>query len=216
MKILVVDDHDLVREGLRQVLRNLGEETEVLLASNCKEAFALANTHGDLDVVLLDYHLPEMSGLDALDIFAEQHPELPVIALSGLASAQTIRQVIDAGAAGFVSKSSLSDALLEAVRVVLRGDIYYPKELTAAGSRAADLNQKPSLTKRQRLVVRCLMDGLSNREIADRLFLSEETVKSHIGAILRYFDAQNRTQAVLAASREGYTSPSWQADGQRR
>jgi DNA-binding NarL/FixJ family response regulator len=215
MKILVVDDHELVREGLRHVLRNLGEEIEVLLAANCMEAFSLANTHGDLDVVLLDYHLPEMSGLDALDIFAAQHPELPVIALSGLASTQTMRQVIDAGAAGFVSKSSLSEDLLEAVRIVMQGDIYYPKELTAVRHTSNSLLGKPSLTKRQRLVVRCLMDGLSNREIAQRLFLAEETVKTHVAAILRYFDAQNRTQAVLAASREGYTSPSGQNDSQR-
>jgi len=205
VKILVVDDHALVREGLRQVLKGLDENLDVLQAAHCAQAFALADTHGDLDLVLLDYHLPDMNGLEALSVFGERHPELPIVLLSGTASLPIMRQVLQAGAAGFVTKSSVSDELLRAVQTVLNGDIYLPQELSAsepldAGAPAA----KSVLTQRQELVLRCLLDGLANREIADHLHVSEETVKTHVTAILRHFDVQNRTQAVVAAARIGY------------
>ena len=205
MKILVVDDHALVREGLRQVLKGLEENLEVLQAGNCEQAFVLAHRHGDLDLVLLDYHLPDMNGLDALAIFGERHPELPIVLLSGSANTQMMRQVLQAGAAGFVTKSCVSDELLRAVRSVLDGDIYLPQELTSSPPPSQqDPAGRPLLTQRQDLVLRCLLDGLANREIAEQLHVSEETVKTHVAAILRHFDVQNRTQAVVAAARIGY------------
>ena len=205
VKILVVDDHALVREGLRQVLKGLEENLEVLQAGNCEQAFVLAHRHGDLDLVLLDYHLPDMNGLDALAIFGERHPELPIVLLSGSANTQMMRQVLQAGAAGFVTKSCVSDELLRAVRSVLDGDIYLPQELTSSPPLIQqDPVGRPLLTQRQDLVLRCLLDGLANREIAEQLHVSEETVKTHVAAILRHFDVQNRTQAVVAAARIGY------------
>ncbi len=205
MKILVVDDHALVREGLRQVLKGLEENLEVLQAGNCEQAFSVAQTHGDLDLVLLDYHLPDMNGLEALGIFGARHPELPIVLLSGSANVHIMRQVLQAGAAGFVTKSCVSDELLRAVRSVLSGDIYLPQELSAANAfQQPPPGNRPVLTQRQELVLRCLLDGLANREIADQLHVSEETVKTHVAAILRHFDVQNRTQAVVAAARIGY------------
>jgi DNA-binding NarL/FixJ family response regulator len=205
VKILVVDDHALVREGLRQVLKGLEENLEVLQAGTCGQAFSMAKAHGDIDLVLLDYHLPDMNGLDALAVFGEEHPELPIVLLSGQANLQIMRQVLQSGAAGFVTKSCVSDELLRAVRSVLNGDIYLPQELSAALSAESDVqNGKPLLTQRQELVLRCLLDGLANRDIADHLHVSEETVKTHVAAILRHFEVQNRTQAVVAAARFGY------------
>ncbi len=203
MKILVVDDHALVREGLRQVLKGLEENLEVLQAGTCEEGFVHATRHGDIDLVLLDYHLPDMNGLDALAIFGDRHPELPVVMLSGSANTQIMRQVLQAGAAGFVTKSCVSDELLRAVRKVLNGDIYLPRELASAPD-AGERNSKAPLTPRQELVLRRLLDGQANRDIADHLNVSEETVKTHVTAILRYFEVQNRTQAVVAAARVGY------------
>lgn len=211
MKILVVDDHALVREGLRQVLKGLEENLEVLQAGTCEQAFSMAQAHGDLDLVLLDYHLPDMNGLEALAVFGERHPELPIVLLSGSANLQIMRQVLQAGAAGFVTKSCVSDELLRAVRSVLNGDIYLPQELHAGNTLDPSFaNAKPLLTQRQELVLRCLLDGLANREIADQLHVSEETVKTHVTAILRHFDVQNRTQAVVAAARIGYRPMSTQ------
>jgi len=212
VKILVVDDHALVREGLRQVLRGLDEALEVLDAPDCGRAFDLAELHPDLDLVLLDYHLPDMNGLAALDIFAERHPELPIVILSGSASPQTMRRVMDRGAAGFVTKSGLSSELLSVVQLVMAGGIYVPPDCANESSPAplqvsGAGGQAPALlTRRQELVLLELLDGRTNRQISAKLHLSEETVKNHVTAILRRFDVQTRTQAVLVAERHGYVA----------
>ena len=208
MKILVIDDHALVREGLCQVLKGLKESVEVLQAGTCTQGFAIADEHPDLDMVLLDYHLPDMTGLVALGVFGIRHPELPIVMLSGSANMQIMQHVLQAGASGFVTKSGLSDELLQAVRQVLAGGEYLPAGFDEMGSTPAILEDKvkTGLTHRQDLVLRELLDGHSNREIADTLSISEETVKSHVAAILRHFDVQNRTQAVVAAARSGYSA----------
>jgi DNA-binding NarL/FixJ family response regulator len=208
LKILVIDDHALVREGLCQVLKGLDECVDVLQAGTCTQGFAIAHDHPDLDLVLLDYHLPDMTGLVALSVFGMRHPELPIIMLSGSANMQIMRHVLQAGASGFVTKSGLSDELLQAVQQVLDGGEYLPPGFDATGTSlpAAEEDPRIGLTQRQELVLRELLDGRSNREIADTLSISEETVKSHVAAILRHFEVQNRTQAVVAAARCGYSA----------
>lgn len=209
MKILVVDDHALIREGLRQVLKGLDQDVEVLEAAHCARAFELAALHPDLDLVLLDYHLPDMNGLTALQVFGKEHPELPIIMLSGSVNARIMRQVLASGAAGFLTKSGLSDDLLPVLRRVLNGEIYIPPELSpsADGSHRQEPYRERSLvnlTSRQEDVLCLLMDGCSNKDISRELQLSEETIKNHVTAILRCFDVQTRVQAVLAAGRYGY------------
>ena len=212
LKILVIDDHALVREGLCQVLKGLEDHVEVLQSGTCTQGFAIAQDHPDIDVVLLDYHLPDMTGLVALEIFGMRHPELPVIMLSGSANMQIVRHVLLAGASGFVTKSGLSDELLMAVRQVLAGGEYLPPDFEEPASTLHSLPDKTDdsgrsgLTHKQELVLRELLDGRSNREIAHTLSLSEETVKTHVASILRHFDVQNRTQAVVAAARSGYSA----------
>lgn len=209
MKILVVDDHALVREGLRQVLKGLGENVEVLEAGNCERAFALADAHADLDLVMLDYHLPDMDGISALAILRERHPELPVFILSGSTSSDMMGSVLAKGAAGFMTKSGMSEELLVAVRQVLNGDIYTPIPLPASPPAAEPKQptvEAPQFSRRQIQVLQLLLEGRSNREISQRLFLSEETVKTHVTTLLRGFGVHTRMQAVLAAARWGYTS----------
>lgn len=210
MKILVVDDHALVREGLRQVLKGLDEQVEVLEAAHCARAFELAAQHADLDLVLLDYHLPDMNGLDALAVFGKQHPELPIVMLSGSVNPQIMRQVLARGAAGFLTKSGLSTELLSALRLVLAGEVYAPPELLAAPgippAQGADAEDTaPQLTPRQEEVLYLLLDGRSNKDISQTLHLADETTKSHVTGVLRAFGVQTRIQAVLAAGRHGYT-----------
>jgi DNA-binding NarL/FixJ family response regulator len=210
LKILVVDDHALVREGLRQVLKGLDSDVDVLEAGSCSRAFELAGQHADLDLVLLDYHLPDMNGLEALDVFACQHPELPIIVLSGSVNPRVMRQVLSKGAAAFLTKSGMSDELLSVTRLVLAGDVYVPPELMAAsaGAPATELpaeSSAPQFTPRQEEVLYLLLDGYANKEIGRMLSLSDETVKNHVTAILRGFGVTTRTQAVLAANRHGYT-----------
>lgn len=211
LKILVVDDHALIREGLRQVLRGLdttacaaapdcpgetpaAEPLQVLEAASCAQAFDLAK-ETDLDLVLLDYHLPDMNGLEALDVFARRHPDLPIIMLSGSVNPRVRQQVMERGAAAFLTKSGMSDELLSVTRLVLAG---------GSPATPAPAPALPALTPRQEEVLRLLLDGLTNKEIGRLLDLSDETVKNHVSNILRCFGVATRTQAVLAARKHGY------------
>lgn len=209
MKILVIDDHVLVREGLKQVLRTLDDNVEVFLVGTCAQGFSVALEHPDLDLVLLDYHLPDMNGLDALGILARRHPDVPVLILSGSSNPQIMHQVLQAGAAGYATKTSVSEELLNAVQSVLAGNIYMPP--TSAQIFDQDYpgpSSSPSpLSPKQEQVLSELLAGRSNPDIARLLSISEETVKSHMVAILRHFNVQNRTQAVVAATRCGYRAP---------
>ncbi len=215
MKILVVDDHALVREGLRQVLKGLDEEVEVLDAPHCLRAFELADSHADIDLVLLDFHLPDMNGLEALDLLRQRHPELPVVVLSGTAEPHILGQVLAKGAAGFVTKSGVSDELLVALRLVLAGGIYGAADSNVDAFRSTipvplpgSTVRGPHFTARQIEVLTLLLDGQSNKQISGRLGLSEETVKTYVSVILRGFEVHTRTQAVMAATRLGYRSTS--------
>lgn len=210
VKILVVDDHALVRDGLCQVLKGLGGEVEVLQATHCAQAFQLANQHPDLDLVLLDFHLPDMNGLEALVLLGRVHPELPVVLLSGAFNAQIVRRVMKSGAAGFIAKSGSSTELLCALRQVLAGEIYNPTDLllslSAPQERPSDELPVLALTARQEEVLQLLMDGLANKEISRALNLSAETTKNHVTAVLRHFGVKTRVQAVIAATDRGYGS----------
>jgi len=214
LKILVVDDHALVREGLCQVLKGLdpAAPTEVMQAPTCAQAFALTLTHPDLDLVLLDYHLPDMNGLAALAIFGKNHPELPVVMLSGSANPSIVQQALVEGAAGFVTKSGLSDELLHALRLVLSGGIYRPADMTEfpgfEADSSADRPQAPVFSQRQLEVLQLLLDGCTNREIGARLFVGDETIKTHVTTIMRAFKAKTRTQAATEAARWGYRKSS--------
>ncbi len=215
MKILVVDDHALVREGLCQVLKGLDPEepTEVLQAPNCALAFNIARAHPDLDLVLLDYHLPDMNGLEALAIFARRHPELPVVILSGSANPSIMQHALSRGAAGFITKSGLSDELLHALRRVLDGEIYQPSSFSTfhdpeSTVPSAYSRQAPVFSPRQLEVLQLLLDGCTNRDMSAQLFLGEETIKTHVANIMRAFKAKTRTQAAAEAARWGYRKSS--------
>ncbi len=210
LKILVVDDHALVREGLRQVLKGLAEEVEVIEAADSVQAFENAALHPDLDLVLLDYHLPGMNGLEALALFGRNHPELPIVMISGSIDARVVRHVMAQGAVGFIAKASLSSELLTILGQVLAGEVCLPANMLAAGdlTDGSMPGTEPLLTSRQHEVLTLLLDGRSNREISDQLQLSDETVKNHVSAVLRAFGVQTRVQAVLAATQQGYVKSS--------
>ncbi|WP_296491283.1 response regulator transcription factor [Rhodoferax sp.] len=214
LKILVVDDHALVREGLCQLLKGIipGQITEVLQAATCARAFELAHFNADLDLVLLDYQLPDMSGLAALEVFGKRHPELPVVILSGAANPSVVQHARELGAAGFVTKSGQSDTLLATLRKVLDGEIFHPSNFSPLCESAYDVPIKtktpPALSSRQQDVMGLMMGGLTNRQIGERLSVSAETVKFHVSSILRTFGARSRTEAVLEARRWGYDQSS--------
>ncbi len=210
LRILVVDDHPLVREGLHQVLKGLDEQVEVLEAPNCSRAFELATQQPDLDLVLLDYQLPDMNGLQALAQFGTNHPALPIVMISGSVNPRMVRQVMQHGAAAFIAKASLSSELLAILNRVLAGEVCVPTELLGSDDAAVDYMAEDAhpLTVRQQEVLALLLQGHSNKDISDSLDLSDETVKNHVSALIRAFGVQSRMQVVLAAAQHGYTNQS--------
>lgn len=206
MKVLIVDDHALMREGLAQLLAVMYPDLALLHASNGAQAIALLLPHRDIDLVLLDYQLPDMTGLDVLRQLGKIQPELTVLVISGSLNPHLMQQTLSAGACGFVQKSGNAQELIKAIDLVLKGGVYLPPELQALKDSGSSSGTN-TLSPRQETVLHRLMDGQSNREIAQELDLSEETVKTHVSAILRYFNAENRTQAALAALEFGFRSP---------
>lgn len=211
MKLLVVDDHALVREGMVLTLRMIDRRAELLEASNASDALELIEHEGDLDLVLLDLLLPDVNGLSLLHTVRERCPMLPVIVVSALEDAGTVKRAIQAGANGFVAKSSSSDVLLDAVRAVLAGGLFVPEGADdySGGGGGANASHPPDevndleLTVGQRRVFNLLVQGLSNREIGLSLGLTEGTVKIHVSKILRSLGVSSRSQAVVVAARLG-------------
>jgi two-component system nitrate/nitrite response regulator NarL len=210
MKLLVVDDHPIVREGLAAFLVLLGPNTAVLQAGDAPQALALAAEHSDLDVVILDLVLPGLNGMSAIAEFGRVRPELPVIVLSASEDARQAREALAQGALGYVPKSASRQTLVSAIQLVLNGEIYVPPLILndaiaakpmarGAGASAA----RPLLTDRQIDVLRRLSAGQPNKTIARDLDLSEKTVKAHITAIFRALNVVNRTQAAAAGRGAG-------------
>jgi two-component system, NarL family, nitrate/nitrite response regulator NarL len=210
MKYLIVDDHVVLRNGLRALLQQAEANLLVLEAGDGAEGLRLAQLHGDLDAVFMDLEMPGISGMSAIEEFGKQHPELPVIVLSSSEDPQDVRRALAAGALGYVPKSASSDTLLAAVQFVLQGNVYVPP-LMLKGSPPPTNHVETAnasevavrLTDRQLDVLRELERGSSNKEIALALNLSEKTVKVHITSIFRAFNVANRTQAAIAARKAG-------------
>jgi DNA-binding NarL/FixJ family response regulator len=205
MKVLVVDDHPLVREGMRHLLAGLDGHPEVLEAPDAAAALRVLEGNPDLDLALLDLNLPDSDGLAVLAEFGRRAPDLPVVILSGVQDAALMRAALDKGAAGFIPKSALSQLIVPALKLVLAGGVYVPPEMLPGrgmGVAAGD----PELTARQQQVLRLLVAGKSNKEIAAALQLSEPTVKAHVVAVFRALQVRTRAQAVAAATRRGLAS----------
>ena len=219
MKILVVDDHPLVRDAIASLLARLDAAVTVLQACDCAGALELVRANYDIDLVVLDLHLPGTRGFDALDLLRVEQPAMPIVILSMAHDRATVLQAIKHGAMGFIPKLAAKDVILNAARLVLSGSVYLPPEAIADGDgRLADsidrshLQQGPrsqselALTRRQGQVLALVMEGKSNKEICRVLGLAERTVKVHLTAVLNALAVSTRTQAVIAANRLGLTS----------
>lgn len=209
MKLLIVDDHAILREGLVALLQQFEQGAHVLQASDTAEGLRLAEAHPDLDVVFLDLNMPHQGGMQVIPSFAKSCPQLSVIVLSSSEDPNDVRLALKSGAVGYVPKSASPKNILSALRLVLAGEIYVPPlmlDLAPAadgGLGRAIPEAGERLTERQTEVLRQLCRGLSNKEISRELELSEKTTKSHITAIFKALGVVNRTQAAAAARRAG-------------
>jgi DNA-binding NarL/FixJ family response regulator/DNA-binding winged helix-turn-helix (wHTH) protein len=213
MKILLVDDHDLIRVALRGVIKDLMDDASVLEASDCREAMQLIQGHPDLHLVLLDLNLPDRNGFAVLADLRQHYATISAVVLSTSSDRDSVLRALNMGAIGFIPKSAPREVIANALRLVLSGGVYVPPEALAPVETGETRRQPPAspadagLTKRQLEVLALMMRGKSNKAISRLLDMAEPTVKHHVTAILKALRTANRTEAVIAANELGWDLP---------
>jgi DNA-binding NarL/FixJ family response regulator len=210
IRLLIIDDHEMVREGLKAMLTAEPDFDIVGDAANAEQAFELIQ-HLHPDVILLDVRLPEVSGIEVCRTVTERYPEIAVIILTTFTDETLVAQSIQAGARGFIVKDIERFDLKRSIRAVARGEAAIdPKAAVAVLAqlrRAPQVKQEPSpesLSPQQIVILRMVAQGLSSREIATQLYLSENTVKGYVQEILHRLSVKNRTEAVMVAVKQGW------------
>ena len=211
MHILLIDDHVIFREGMTFLLSDLNEDLVFSEAGTCSEALDTLQTDG-ADLALLDLSMPGSQGLSALKEIRQNYPSIPIAVLSGLDDPKLIREAIEEGASGFVPKSSTSEVLIAALRLILAGGVYLPQAAlqNAADTAGAVMETPPDaslLSARQTQVLLGAIQGKPNKIIASDLDIAEGTVKTHLSAAFKVLGVHNRTEAVYAAARMGLYAP---------
>ena len=206
--VLVLDDHPIMLDAMVIALSAVAPEAQVRTALNFNAAIALTAA-ATFDFAIIDLGLPDSSGIPVLRRFRTANPDLPVVVFSATHDRATIMDALDAGAMGFIPKTSSSEVLLNALRLVFSGSIYVPPEALAGREQPAAGGVE--LTPRQTDVMHMLLLGLSNKRISRHLGISENTVKVHMTAVMRALSAETRTQAVLNAAQLGIRVPRTQA-----
>jgi DNA-binding NarL/FixJ family response regulator len=222
VEILVVDDHVLIREALRGVLKEVKGDATVLEASSCSQAMQVIAERPDLDLILLDLNLPDRDGFSVLTELGERYPAISVVVLSAQQDRGSVVRALDLGAVGFIPKSGQREVMLSALQLVFAGGIYIPPEILAREQpsvQQSDAKQPAAtnrsnvspadlgLTERQVDVLSLMMQGKSNKAICRVLNLAEPTVKNHVTAILKALEVSNRTEAVIAVGQLGWKLP---------
>lgn len=225
MRLLVADDHTLFRDALVQYIERSDPDCKVSLAKDFYEAMDLLAQGGQFDLVILDLRMPGMKGMGGFNEIKAKFPNVRVALMSGVAEAEDVQKALEAGAVGYFPKTMSGKALLVAIRHVVEGNAFVPKDTSTAKympsyyddedysvdlSDAEDVNveglEDVHLTPRESEVLSYLVDGSSNKEIARALDLQVVTVKLHVRGICRKLNAKNRTQAALKARALGVKS----------
>lgn len=210
IRLLIIDDHEMVREGLKAILTTEPDFEIVGDAANAKQAFELIERLSP-DVILLDIRLPDISGIEVCRKVTERYPESAVIILTTFTDESLVAQCIQAGARGFIVKDIERFDLKRSIRAVARGEAAIdPKAAVAVLAqlrRTPQVKHEPPpelLSSQQIVILRLVAQGLSSREIATQLYLSENTVKGYVQEILHRLGVKNRTEAVMVAVKQGW------------
>lgn len=223
LKILVADDHHLVREGLKLALREIDPGVIVIEADSLAKAIEAYRNHTDFDLVLLDLTMPGNTGMSVIEGFEQSCPDARVVVISASYDLQTVQAAVRRGVLGFIPKLSGKDALISAVRFILAGGVYVPLEAMMAipeDHRSLHAHARPAsntvtaaqtprdlgLTTRQIDVLRQLLEGKSNKQICREMNLAMGTVKGHVAAILVALKVSSRAEAIAAAVKLGWSA----------
>lgn len=219
MKFLIADDHELFLQGLEFILHKQYPEAEILLTNSYTGIFEVLEKQKDFELIITDLAMPGANRLEAISRVHSLCPEVPIIIISAVFDPEILQKTYDIGVSGYVSKAFPNNIILSAINLVMAGGMYIPPELLNLNLKnrklpihdlIEDLNESPKsvrenkvLTPRQTEVLKCLSEGLSNKQIAYRLGLSEGTVKIHITLLMRALEVSNRMQAVREARHRG-------------
>jgi len=213
MKILIVDDHALVRRGLNYVVKEGFPDAEVTEAESAAAALEFLQGGTKIDLALVDVRMPDLDGLELLRAMKTDRPELPVIMLSTYDNAPYVKRALADGASGYLLKDATPEDLSQAINVAMSGsgNVLSPRVIqnlfeeheSSGRDHANGRRGEYNLTQREHDILELLAEGRANREIAGRLYLSEKTVKAHLAAIFRKLGVTNRTQAAMMAVQMG-------------
>lgn len=227
MKILIADDHELFLKGLEFILRENLQDIELTTAQNYTEIFGLLEDKQEFDLIITDLAMPGANWLSAINKIHTTLPETPIVIISAVFDKEILQQTLDIGVAGYIPKTASNSLITSAINLVLAGGVYIPHELMYSTKSTSVSTEKQKeylsplktlerlttnstdvhpkgLTNRQIDIVRCIAEGLSNKQIAYKLDLTEGTVKVHITVILKILNVKNRTSAVIEAAKRGY------------
>lgn len=218
MKILIADDHNLVREGLRPFFEELDPDVEVVEADSFDNAYEAAAKSSDWDLILMDLKMPGMNVFSGLEKMCQAYPNTPVVILSGHFNRHDVLEAIERGAAGYIPKTISGSAMVNALRLVLSGEKYIPSAAfqdtpednddspigRSAETKSMEDGPLSRLSDREKEILGHLIEGNTNKEIARKLGLQEITVKVHLRNIYRKMEAANRAQAVRIALQSGW------------
>lgn len=199
IRILVADDHNVVRQGLVALIKTVSDMTVVAEAADGLQAVELFRTHKP-DVTIMDLRLPGMSGVDAITHIRREFPTARILVLTTFDGDENIFRALQAGARGYLLKDMFGDELMEAIRSVHAGKTRIPAPIA---QRLAERMGGPSLTNRELEVLKLIVSGNSNKDIGTELSISEATVKTHINSILSKLGVSDRTQAATTAIQRG-------------
>jgi len=219
VNILIIDDHALIREALRGVLKELKADATVSEAADWRQASRQIEERHGFDLVLLDLNLPDRDGSEILAELRERYPAVSVVVLSARHDRESVTKALELGALGFIPKSSGREVMVSAFNLIFSGGMYIPPEILVRQELPPAQSPRPAtqapratsasdlgLTERQMEVLALMMQGRSNKAICRALNLAEPTVKNHVTAILKALNVANRTEAVIAAGALGLSS----------
>ena len=200
LRILVVDDHPVVREGLKGLLQSMESVNEIYLAANAEDAIGYLEKE-TFELVITDIHMPGKSGVELARYIQKEYPSIKILAMSTFGDRSYVSEMIKNGASGFLSKNSDRDAIAETITRIMTGEVVIGKNLEETSRPTIVHSDQPLLTRREKEVLNLIAQGLTNKEIADKIFVSTTTVDSHRKNLLHKFNVMNTAALVAQAAK---------------